>query len=81
MFNIKCLGLYCGDCPLAIFLLFADQIKCVETSSLSISQNGSVFLHFENLFMLPGKKPVYVRNSEFYHLIYLYIFPSYATEH
>ena len=60
MYSIECLGLYCGDCPLAIFLLFAGQIKCVETSSLSVPQNGSVFLYFENLFMLPGEKPVYM---------------------
>ena len=60
VYKIECLGLYCGDCSLTIFLSFAGYIKCVRTTSISILQKGVVHLYLENLSVLAGYIPVYV---------------------
>ena len=60
MYSIECRGLYCGDCSMAIFLSFAGYIKCVTTSSISVSQKGVVILYAENVSKLPGIKSIYV---------------------
>ena len=58
VYSIECRGLYCGDCSMAIFLSFAGYIKCVTTSSISVSQKGVVILYAENVSRLPGIKPI-----------------------
>ena len=59
-YNITCRGLYCGDCPVAIFITFAGQGTCVMTSSQSIAQDDKITMQLKTCFTLPGSKPVHV---------------------
>lgn len=59
-YSIECLGLYCGDCPLAIFISFAGQINCVMTLSRSIAQKDKISLQLRKWFTLPGLQDVHV---------------------
>ena len=59
-YSITCRGLYCGDCPLAIFITFAGQGSCVMTSSQSTAQDDKISVHLKTWFTLPGSQPVHV---------------------
>ncbi|XP_028395409.1 uncharacterized protein LOC114519468 [Dendronephthya gigantea] len=58
-YRIKCLGLYCGDCPLVIFIYFSGHIECVVTSSRSIAQTDKISLRVaKKWFAFPGLQPI-----------------------
>ena len=59
-YSIRCRGLYCGDCPLAVFITFAGQRVCIMTSSQSIAQDDKISLHLKTWFTLPGSKSVHM---------------------
>jgi hypothetical protein len=59
-YSIKCLGIYCGDCPLAIYITFAGRRECIVTSSQSIAQTDKISLQLKAWFTLPGSQPVHV---------------------
>ena len=62
-YSIKCLGLYCGDCPMVIFVSFAGNRECVMTSSRNIAQTGKITLQLKKWISLPGLQPVHVSSS------------------
>ncbi|XP_028397236.1 MAM and LDL-receptor class A domain-containing protein 1-like [Dendronephthya gigantea] len=58
-YSIECLGLFCGDCPLAIFIHFSGYTECVVTSSRSIPQTKTISLRIlKNILSFPGLKSV-----------------------
>ena len=59
-YSITCRGLYCGDCPLAIFITFAGNGTCIMTSSQSIAQDDKITMQLKTWFTLPGLRPVNV---------------------
>jgi hypothetical protein len=59
-YSIKCLGIYCGDCPLAIYITFAGRRECIVTSSQSIAQTDKISLQLKTWFTLSGSQSVHV---------------------
>ena len=59
-YSVRCRGLYCGDCPVAIFITFAGQGTCIMTSSQSIAQDDKISMQLKTWFTLPGSQSVHV---------------------
>ena len=63
-YSIKCLGLYCGDCPMVIFISFAGHRECVMTSSRNIVQTDKIIILYLNKWISAlGSQPVHVSAS------------------
>ena len=65
-YSIRCRGLYCGDCPLAIFITFAGRGMCVMTSSQSTAQDDRITMQFMPWFVPPGLHSVHVSKTVSY---------------
>ena len=62
-YSIRCRGLYCGDCPMAIFITFGGQGMCIMTSSQSIAQDDRITMQLKTWFAPPGLQSVHVSKT------------------
>ncbi len=54
VFETRCLGFYCGYCPLAIVMIFASYIQCKMLANQTALNTGAIKINLSDWVLHPG---------------------------